>query len=225
MIAYAIGRIGCQVSGDGDWGIYNSAYITSDDGRMVEAKPGDFEKQLDKYHTYFLNGSVIDSGGVVQYVTDRTSATLQEVPHAYCKKISFLPIWTVAYNFPNNVNKDGILIKNCTEEHRRVLPVPVFPTSFYETLLCTFFFGILWAIRKRINLAGAMFSIYLILNGIERFCIETIRVNIRYDVFSVKLSQAEIIAILSVVSGIVLMFFSLLFKSKMIEKDDSLANS
>ena len=28
LIAYAVGRIGCQVSGDGDWGIYNSAYIT-----------------------------------------------------------------------------------------------------------------------------------------------------------------------------------------------------
>ena len=28
MLAYAIGRIGCQVSGDGDWGILNSAYIT-----------------------------------------------------------------------------------------------------------------------------------------------------------------------------------------------------
>ncbi len=28
MLAYAIGRIGCQVAGDGDWGILNSAYIT-----------------------------------------------------------------------------------------------------------------------------------------------------------------------------------------------------
>ena len=32
MIAYAIGRIGCQVSGDGDWGVYNSAYISDATG-------------------------------------------------------------------------------------------------------------------------------------------------------------------------------------------------
>ena len=221
MIAYAVGRIGCQVSGDGDWGIYNSAYITNEDGKIVEAKPGDFEKQLEKYHTYFLNGSVVDSVGVVQYVTDRTSATLNEVPHAYFKAISFLPTWMVAYNFPNNVNKDGILIKNCTEEHRRVLPVSVFPTSFYETIICTIFFLILWLIRKKIKLPGAMFSLYLVLNGIERFFIETIRVNIRYDVFSVRLSQAEIIAVLIVLCGVVLYSVSRFFAPKFIDDNNN----
>ena len=28
MLAYGLGRIGCQVAGDGDWGILNSAYIS-----------------------------------------------------------------------------------------------------------------------------------------------------------------------------------------------------
>ncbi|HMU73562.1 MAG TPA: prolipoprotein diacylglyceryl transferase, partial [Ferruginibacter sp.] len=48
MIAYAIGRIGCQVAGDGDWGIYNSAYTVAEDGNVVLAAPGDFEKGLQR---------------------------------------------------------------------------------------------------------------------------------------------------------------------------------
>jgi len=52
MIAYAIGRIGCQVSGDGDWGIYNSAYITDQNAKVVVATPGDYERNLQKYSTY-----------------------------------------------------------------------------------------------------------------------------------------------------------------------------
>jgi prolipoprotein diacylglyceryltransferase len=43
MIAYAVGRIGCQVAGDGDWGIYNSAYITDTNGKVVVAKPGQYQ--------------------------------------------------------------------------------------------------------------------------------------------------------------------------------------
>ena len=31
-----------HVAGDGDWGIYNSAYVTNPFGKVVEAKPGDF---------------------------------------------------------------------------------------------------------------------------------------------------------------------------------------
>ena len=36
MIAYAIGRIGCQVAGDGDWGVYNSAYALNENGKIIE---------------------------------------------------------------------------------------------------------------------------------------------------------------------------------------------
>ncbi|HCY89803.1 MAG TPA: diacylglyceryl transferase, partial [Chitinophagaceae bacterium] len=41
MIAYAVGRIGCQVSGDGDWGVFNSAYTSDEMGKVSVAKPGD----------------------------------------------------------------------------------------------------------------------------------------------------------------------------------------
>ena len=35
MIAYAIGRIGCQVAGDGDWGVFNSAYVSDAYGHAI----------------------------------------------------------------------------------------------------------------------------------------------------------------------------------------------
>jgi prolipoprotein diacylglyceryltransferase len=47
-----------------------------------------------------------------------------------------------------------------------------------------------------------MFSIYLILNGIERFFIEKIRVNIKYEILGLKVTQAEIIATVLIILGI-----------------------
>jgi len=61
IIAYAVGRIGCQVAGDGDWGIYNSGYISDEKGHVTEAKPGEFQFQLEKNKTYFISGFVPDS--------------------------------------------------------------------------------------------------------------------------------------------------------------------
>ena len=49
-----------------------------------------------------------------------------------------------------------------------------------------------------------MFGIYLMLNGTERFIIELIRVNKLYPVLGFKLSQAEIIAVMLVVIGLIL---------------------
>ena len=46
MLAYAIGRIGCQVSGDGDWGIMNSAFVSTPTGQMVAAAPQQFQQAL-----------------------------------------------------------------------------------------------------------------------------------------------------------------------------------
>lgn len=207
ILAYAIGRIGCQVAGDGDWGIYNSAYITDPAGKVALAKPGEFEANLKKHETYFLSGIVIDPSGAKRYVTDRTSPSLDKVPHASFVSPSFLPNWMVAYNYPQNVNTDGILLNGCTDEHCRVLPSPVFPTPFYETVLSLLIFLFLWTIRKRITVPGVLFSIYLILNGLERFVVEKIRVNFHYPFMGFKLSQAEIIALMLVLVGIVLLFF------------------
>ena len=214
LIAYAVGRIGCQVSGDGDWGIYNSAYITDpSNGKAVLANPGEYEARLEKYKTYFLDGSVLDAGAAqALFVTDRKSASLAQVPHKAIKAPSFLPVWFVAYSYPQNVNKDGIRINSLQDEHNRALPVPVFPTPFYETIICTFLFLILWSVRKRIKTAGIMTGLYLLVNGMERFVIEKIRVNNQVHFLGLQLSQAQIISFCLMIAGLLIIFFLMLKK-------------
>ncbi len=203
MIAYAIGRIGCQVAGDGDWGIYNSAYISDAPGHVVAATPQQFAEKLKQNSSYFLNGSVIDSSGQSVNVTDRHSESLENVPHKSFKGPAFLPAWLFAYTYPHNVNEDGILLQNCDGKYCRALPQPVFPTPFYETVICGLLFLFLWMIRRKITIPGVMFSLYLILNGIERFFVETIRVNSTYSIFGLHPTQAELISSALVITGLI----------------------
>jgi prolipoprotein diacylglyceryltransferase len=207
MIAYAIGRIGCQVSGDGDWGIYNSAYISDTPGHVIEAKPGDYEKKLQQHSTYFLQGRTINPDYTSSSVSDRHSQSLKEVPHKSFKAPSFLPIWAVAYTYPNNVNEDGELIPDCEGKYCRALPQPVFPTSLYETIACSLLFLFLWLIRRRVSTPGIIFAIYLMLTGIERFFVELIRVNTTYNIFGFHPTQAEIISVVLVVTGVLMIVY------------------
>ena len=149
MIAYAIGRIGCQVSGDGDWGIANK-----------NANP-----------------------------------------------FKWLPDWMWAYTYPHNVNEAGVSIPGCVGRYCNQLAEPHYPTPFYETVVCLILFGILWSLRKRLKPFGAVFALYLILNGIERFFIEKIRVNNRLDIFGFQPTQAEVISIFLILTGIILWVF------------------
>jgi prolipoprotein diacylglyceryltransferase len=79
--------------------------------------------------------------------------------------------------------------------------------------MCLILFGVLWALRKRMRPFGALFALYLILNGIERFLIEKIRVNNELDFFGFHPTQAEIISSGLVIAGILLWVF-LLQKNK-----------
>ncbi len=202
MIAYAVGRIGCQVSGDGDWGVYNSAYVSDNLGIVTVAAPGDFEKQLQKNASYFTEGKTADTAGGVVYVTDRIYGSLETVPHKNFTGPAFLPNWLFAYSYPQNVNKDGILMPGITDEHNRVLPQPVFPTPLYEIIICSLLFLFLWSIRRRVKTPFVLFGIYLSVNGIERFLVESIRVNKTYPIFGLQPSQAQIIAIILVIIGL-----------------------
>lgn len=209
MIAYAVGRIGCQVSGDGDWGIYNSAYITNEQGKVVLAGSTGYQEQINQYSDYFLHGSVFDSSKNKRIVvTDRTSSSLDAIPKAAFKAPDWLPVWMVAYAYPQNVNKDGVPLPGITDEHNKVLPVPVFPTPFYETIACLLLFLFLWAIRKRIKTAGVLSGIYLLLNGAERFMIEKIRVNNHTEILGMRLSQAEIISLSLMIAGVLLILWA-----------------
>ncbi len=145
MLSYGTGRLGCQISGDGDWGIVNN-----------NPKPSWME---------------------------------------------FLPDWFWSYNYPHNVLSEGIPIPGCTGPHCMMLPEPVYPTPLYEAIVCIGLFFVLWSLRTRINIAGMLFSIYLIFNGIERFFIEKIRVNTKYHISGHEITQAEIISVVLVILG------------------------
>lgn len=144
FLAYVFGRQGCQVSGDGDWGIVNTL-----------DKPG---------------------------------------------WLSWLPDGLWAFDYPHNIINDGVLIPGCQEAHCYVLSQPVFPTPMYESFMTLALFILLWLLRKRITIPGLMFSLYFILNGIERYFIEQVRVNTKLG--GIQMTQAEIIAILFSLFGV-----------------------
>lgn len=131
MLGYALGRVGCQVSGDGDWGSVANMAL----------KPG------------------------------------------------WLPNWFWAQSYENNVV--GILI-----------PAPgVYPTPMYESLMGFACFGLLWSVRKHPFQAGWLFSLYLLLAGIERLLIEQIRINPVLNFFGLHATQAEFISVSIMVFG------------------------
>ncbi|MFN5333659.1 MAG: prolipoprotein diacylglyceryl transferase [Bacteroidota bacterium] len=194
MIAYAIGRIGCQVSGDGDWGIPNSAYSVDENGQVYLADSIDFQKAVAHNPNYLW----------------REFGTLNpdSIPHRSVKAPSFLPEGLFAYAYPHNVNSVGVPLAGCEgKEHCNYLPMPVFPTPFYETMICLLMFLILILIQNKLSLPGTLFSIYLIMNGLERFFIEKIRVNTKYQDLPFQPTQAEIISVGLILTAIFLLYF------------------
>jgi len=189
MLAYAVGRIGCQVAGDGDWGVYNSAFMVNTGGQIIEADPGRFNQSLLEHGNFFLS----------QF------ATYDAVPHVtYAKPsfLQFLPNWIFAYNYPHNVNDAGVAIDGCVGKYCNQLPIPVFPTPFYETIVCLVLFSVIWLLRKKLKVPGTLFAVYLAVNGLERFFIEKIRVNNRMNFLGFHPTQAEVISTLLFIGGV-----------------------
>ena len=158
IIAYGIGRIGCQIAGDGDWGIVNL------------------------------------------------------IPQP--EWLSFLPEWTWSYDYPHNIINEGVLMPDCSGSHCYRLAQPVYPTPIYETTLSILIFIALWSIRKKITIPGSLFAAYLMLNGLERFFIEKIRVNNIFDMMGMRVTQAEIISTSLFFLGLVFMIFLIVQNNK-----------
>jgi phosphatidylglycerol:prolipoprotein diacylglycerol transferase len=133
MIGYAIGRIGCQVSGDGDWGTVANMALKPD----------------------------------------------------------WLPTWFWAQTYDNNIFGELIAAPG------------VYPAPIYETAMAAVCFLVLWALRRHPFRTGWLFSVYLILAGAERLLIEQIRVNPVLDFLGVRATQAELIAVVLIVLGLV----------------------
>ena len=191
MLAYGLGRFGCQFAGDGDWGIFNSAYVTDAAGHLQHAAPEAFHAAVGSAQTYFLH----DFGSI------------DKVAHAYAPAPGWLPDWLFAMNYPYNVNNEGVPLANCMGDYCHVLPVGVFPTPLYEAITCIILFFVLWAIRKKIVRPLHLFGVYLILNGVERFFVEKIRVNYKYDWGFIHPTQAEIISTCLVLAGVGILLF------------------
>ncbi|MBE7171811.1 MAG: prolipoprotein diacylglyceryl transferase [Williamsia sp.] len=190
MLAYAVGRLGCQVSGDGDWGIINSAYVATPDAKVAPARGNDFTAALEANRGFY----------------EHQFDSLSGVHHAYFHS-NALPTWMVAYTYPHNVINEGVHIQDCAGQYCSYLPLPVFPTPLYETIVGLLLFAFLWGIRKRISTPGVLFGIYLIVNGLERFFVEKIRINTKYNIFGFHPTQAEIISFLLVVGGIAMIVY------------------
>lgn len=151
LLAYALGRIGCHISGDGDWGINN----------------------------------------------------LQPNP------VSWMPDWLWAYQYPHNILKQGIYMKGCDwGEYCYQLAVPVFPTPLYEFAMSILFLAVLRLLRNRIRTAGRIAALYLMMTGLGRLLIEQIRVNIAYFVGGISFTQAELVSLLLIISGLLLYIFA-----------------
>ncbi|MEM7102458.1 MAG: prolipoprotein diacylglyceryl transferase family protein [Bacteroidota bacterium] len=131
------------------------------------------------------------------------------------KPFSWLPDWLWAYHYPRNIAQEcesvtfhqEILNEGCNFLETSYLITPVWPTSVYETILAFMLFGILWALRKRIKVAGVLFFIYLMMNGMERFLIEFARINDRYSVLGMQLTQAQMISILMTIIGATAVYY------------------
>lgn len=133
MIGYAVGRIGCQVAGDGDWGIAADMALKPD----------------------------------------------------------WLPTWLWAQTYQNNIVGEVIALPG------------VYPTPMYETMMALVCFGVLWALRKHPFRMGWLFSVYLVLAGVERLLVEQIRVNPVLNVAGIMATQAQMIAVTLIVLGTV----------------------
>jgi phosphatidylglycerol---prolipoprotein diacylglyceryl transferase len=192
ILAYGIGRLGCQVSGDGDWGICNSAYVTTIDGKAVPAQDSNaFEMAKVQYKSYF-------DSHYSQF------ATVPAIHAPRPKMLSFLPHSFFAYSYSYNVNNVGIPLAGCKGNYCNTLPSPVFPTPLYEFLMCFIIFIVLWKLRKVMSKPLDLFAVYLIFNGVERYAIEQVRVNFKYNFGFWHPTQAELIALGLILIGILM---------------------
>jgi phosphatidylglycerol---prolipoprotein diacylglyceryl transferase len=150
LFAYAAGRIGCQISGDGDWGIVNT-----------NPKP-----------------------------------------------FGWIPDWAWAYQYPHNVVNEGVAIPGCVGAYCNQLPLPVYPTALYEIIMMFILFAIMWSFRKKVTQPGILTGVYLIFAGGERFLIEKIRVNNKYDFLPFHPTQAELISVILIIFGLLFLIKS-----------------
>jgi phosphatidylglycerol:prolipoprotein diacylglycerol transferase len=78
----------------------------------------------------------------------------------------------------------------------------VHPTPLYESVAMLVVFWLLWRLRARLDRAWALFGLWCILGGIERFLVEFIRRN---DTAAAGLTTAQLISLGLVIIGVAIL--------------------
>jgi len=86
--------------------------------------------------------------------------------------------------------------------------LPVYPTALYEIIMMFILFAIMWSFRKKVTQPGILTGVYLIFAGSERFLIEKIRVNNKYDFLPFHPTQAELISVILIIFGLLFLIKS-----------------
>lgn len=128
-----------------------------------------------------------------------------------------LPDWLWAYNYPHNVVDKGTTMFNSAVKHNKVLEIPVFPTPLYEALFGLIMFSLFWRYRKKITRPYFLFIFFVLSIGIERFFIEFIRINKKYNFLDFHLSQAQFISLGMILFSIVFLVKNYYYKYETIQ--------
>ena len=103
MLAYGVGRIGCHMSGDGDWGIPN-----------LNPKPGWLEFLPDWIWGYTYPNNVIRAGELMEFCSDPLGIYCYELanpvyPTAVYEALMGIILFTVIWRLRNSFNAPGML--------------------------------------------------------------------------------------------------------------------
>lgn len=141
-LGYGIARIGCHLSGDGDYGLPVSEFASW-----------------------------------VPWGTNYSKGTLPP---------------SIAFHGSEIAKKFGGMVPDTTLCH---------PTPVYEFIFGVIIFSVLWSLRKKYNIDGKLFGLYLIMSSVARFLVEFIRLNPR---LAFGLSEAQLISIVLLAIGVYL---------------------
>ncbi len=157
LLAYGIGRIGCQLAGDGDYGI-PSRLPWAMSYPQGTAKPT--YTLIDYFKTHPLERAELhyDSLAAITVGHDQLGERISRFDQV----------------------------------------VTVHPAPIYETIFCVLAFWFIWNYRKKFDAEiGKVFSITLVVMGVERLLIEFIRINPLYW----GLSMAQWISVAMIAAG------------------------
>lgn len=160
FLAYGIGRIGCQLAGDGDYGIPTKSVLGMHYSNGT-AKP------TNVFEPYFAN----HPEERIEWKYDSLSAI--------------------------NVRQDDLGMKVTAFDE----VVTAHPTPLYELAAALLAFAFLWSRRAKWQFhAGKLFSMTVLLMGIERLLVEFLRVNPLY----LGISQAQWISVGMIIAGAIM---------------------